>query len=308
MKKITAYIILVTLLLYAVRAIEYAGIRKLESGEFAKLNTAFLQKNHFEILIIGSSRAECQYYPPLIDSATGLKSFNLGMTGATMPLIRSSLEAYLENSNAPKTVILNLDLHAFKDNPDSIFHYPRYFPFLANKKLYEGLCEHDERFPYFRYIPYYSMPHFGTRYLNAAIRGWTGKTGYYDTMYVNGFSPSETNPLMPKPDSYQTHEYTSIPQPYVFKNLDRIISICKIHNISVCMVVSPIYYEWEEKITNYNELIDTFQQYALQHDADFIDLSNDSLRFSKVYYTDPAHYNRTGAIIFTRRFLKEFRQ
>src|SRR4051812_41780984 len=113
MKRPLIFILISITLLYVVRAIEYTGIRKNEKGEFAKLRVAFEEKNNFDILIIGSSRAECGFYSPLIDSLTGLHSYNIGMTGAAMPFIRSTLEAYLENSKAPRYVILNLDLHSF---------------------------------------------------------------------------------------------------------------------------------------------------------------------------------------------------
>src|SRR5882762_1000467 len=98
LKRSLIFILISLALLYVLRAIEYAGIRKNKKGEFAKLNQAFEEKNNFDILVIGSSRAECEFYTPIIDSATGLHSFNIGMTGAVMPLIRATLEAYLVHS------------------------------------------------------------------------------------------------------------------------------------------------------------------------------------------------------------------
>ncbi|HTF02633.1 MAG TPA: hypothetical protein VK826_01355, partial [Bacteroidia bacterium] len=149
MKRALLYVFLAIVLLYAVRALLYEGLHRTKSGEFAKLRTVFEEKNNFDVIIIGSSRAECQFYNPIIDSVTGLSSYNLGMTGATMPLIAATLEAYLENSEPPKYVVLNIDLHSLSDNTDTVYLFPRYFAFLDNEKLYEGLVARDKRFLYF---------------------------------------------------------------------------------------------------------------------------------------------------------------
>lgn len=290
------------LLLYAVREWEYAGIRRNKTGEFAKLREAFLEPHPCDLLIIGSSRAECQFFPPVIDSVTGLKSFNIGMTGATMPFIRASFEAYLENSPPPKYVVLNLDLHSFMDKPDTVYKFPRYFAYLSNEKLRDGLEEHDKRFAYFRWLPFYSMPYYGTHYLDASIRGWLGKPGNYDSTYYSGFAPSERNPALGNFDTLTITSYASAPQEYVQTNLDRITEICAKNKIQLILVVSPLFRRWQESVLNYDKLVGKYRDYAKAHTLVFLDFSNDPVRNDQSLYADPAHLSRTGAILFSRRF------
>lgn len=297
-----AYVIAAIALLYLVREFEYAGLRRNKSGEFAKLRETFLEPHPCDILFIGSSRAECQFYPPVIDSATKLHSFNIGMMGATMPFIRAGFEAYLENSPPPKYVVLNLDLHTFADSPDTVYQFPRYFAFLSNEKLYEGLQYHDKRFRYFKTLPFYSLPYFGSHYLDASLRGWLGRPGNYDSLYVQGFSPSVPNNKAGSLDTMAMPSYASVPRPFVRENLDRIVEICNAKHITLILVISPLFHRWQESVINYDTLVDDFKRYAGDHQLLLLDLGNDSLRDHAEYYADPAHLNRTGAILFSRHF------
>ncbi len=308
MKRALIFASLAIVLLYAVRMIEYAGIRRNAKGEFAKLRQTFLEKNNFNLIVIGSSRAECQFYTPLIDSATGLKSFNIGMVGSIMPFTRATLEAYLVNSKAPEYVVLNLDLHSFSDNPDTVYSFPRYFAYLENEKLYEGLKERDKRFTYFKYLPFYSMPYYSARYLNSSLRGYTGTQGKYDADFELGFAPHPQNTRLGDLDTMTIPVFNNHPSALIWQELERIEAICKKNGSQLILVVSPLFYRREEKEVNYSRFIGEFSSFAIKHNLPFIDLSHDSIRQNKTFFADPAHLNKAGALAFTRRFCAELRQ
>ncbi len=308
MKRSLIFVCFAIALLYVVRSIEYAGIKKNKQGEFAKLRLAFEDKNNFDLVVIGSSRAECAFYTPMIDSSTGLTSFNLGMTGATMPFIRSTLEAYLENSTSPKYVILNLDLHSFADNPDTIYSFPRYFAFLNNEKLFQGLKARDHRFTYFKYLPFYSMPFYSARYFSSSIRGWIGKVGKYDPDYVQGFAPYVKNNKMGDLDTLSIPIFNTPAPKYEWDEIAKIDSICKKNNSKLIFVLAPIFHRWEVNVVNYGQLKQQFHSYADLNAIPFIDLSEDSIRFNKELYSDGPHLDKAGAMLFTSHFIQDFRQ
>jgi hypothetical protein len=308
MKRSLIFASLAIVLLYAVRAIEYAGIRRNAKGEFAKLRQAFLEKNNFDLIVLGSSRAECQFYTPLIDSATGLTSFNIGMIGSIMPFTRATLEAYLVNSKAPKYVVLNLDLHSFSDNPDTVYSFPRYFAYLQNEKLYEGLKARDKRFTYFKYLPFYSMPFYSARYLNSSLRGWTGTQGKYDADFVQGFAQHPQNKQIGDLDTMTIPVFNNNPSALIWEELEKIEVICKQNGSQLILVVSPLFHRWEKNVVNYPAFISRFSSFAVKHNLPFIDLSHDPVQRNKTFYADPAHLNKAGAIAFSRRFCEELRQ
>jgi hypothetical protein len=302
MKRPLLFAFIAIALLYAVRAFEYAGLRKNETGIFAKLRLAFEEKNNFNLVILGSSRAESQYYTPHIDSATGLRSYNLGMTGAVLPFMRATLEAYLVHSNPPQYVVLNLDLHSFSDNPDTVYNFPRYFAYLDNEKLYEGLKSRDKRFFFFKYFPFYSMPYYTSRYFNSSIRGWIGKPGKYDADYESGFAPEPVNPRLGDYDTMSIRIFNHPAPDFAWTELHKIDSICRKNGSKLILVTSPLYYRWELHVINHSLLLAQFRDYAAEHKIAFIDLSHDPIRFDQELYADPAHLNKQGAMVFTRHF------
>ncbi|MEO5644525.1 MAG: hypothetical protein ABIQ40_17735 [Bacteroidia bacterium] len=302
MKRPLLFAIISLVLLYAVRAVEYAGLRRNVKGEFAKLRQTFIEENNYDLLIIGSSRAECQFYTPRIDSITGLKSFNIGMIGSIMPFTRATLEAYLVHSKAPKYVVLNLDLHSFSDNPDTVYNFPRYFAFLGNDKLYEGLKARDKRFVFFNYLPFCSMPYYSARYLNASLRGWTGNPGKYDSDYEQGFSPHIQNTTLGDIDTISIAVFNHEPPPIIWEELDKIEAICRQNGSMLILAVSPLFHRWQDKVVNYSTVLEQFHTYATQHNLGFIDLSFDPIQLNKTMYADPAHLNKSGALAFTRHF------
>ncbi|MGV2481112.1 UNVERIFIED_CONTAM: hypothetical protein IGO34_30415, partial [Salmonella enterica subsp. enterica serovar Weltevreden] len=87
------------------------------------------------------------------------------------------LQSYLQYSQVPETVFLECDFHNSHLKTDTIFSFPRYFPFLSNPVLYEGFRAIDPRFRQFRYNPFYSLPYSGIDGLSTALRGWAQKPG-----------------------------------------------------------------------------------------------------------------------------------
>ncbi|MDQ3111749.1 MAG: hypothetical protein M3R17_17810 [Bacteroidota bacterium] len=308
MKRPLLFAITAIALLYAVRAFEYAGIRRNAKGEFAKLRQTFIDTNNFDLLVIGSSRAECEFYTPMIDSLTGLHSFNIGMIGSVMPFTRATLEAYLVHSSAPQYVVLNLDLHSLSDNPDTVYNFPRYFAFLENEKLYEGLKARDKRFFYFKHFPVYSMPYYTSRYFNSSLRGWAGKSGKYDADYTGGFAPHIKNDRLGDLDTMTIPEFNHPVPALIWQELKKIVQICREKKIKLILTTTPLFHRWEEKVVNYQQILSQFRAFAYNQKLPFIDLSHDSIRFSKELYADPAHLAKPGALLFTSRFCADLRQ
>lgn len=301
MKRLVILAVIALALLYTAREVLYMGVRKYDTGEFGKLKHTFVDANDYEMLVIGSSRAESHFHSGIIADSTGLSVYNIGMTGATMPFVYTSLEAYLEKSKTPKYVILNIDYHVLMDPVDSIHHFPRYFPYIGeNEALYNGISELDPRFPYFRYLAPYSMPYFGSRYLNVALRGFAGKPGKYDSTYVNGWSPTE-QALIPI-DSCDYAPYLSEGPEQIWESMVKIDSLCKSKQAMLLIVLSPLYEKQSNAIINEKELKDRIGAFQTETDGFVFDYSRDTLCARPEYFADPAHLNKSGAMVFSRRF------
>jgi len=276
-------------------------------GEYDKLNTIFLKKNQFNTLVIGSSRAESHFNPAIIDPVTGLNTFNAGLEGATMPFILASLEAYLLKSEAPVNVILNLDLHAFKGNTDTIHRFPRYFPYLSNEILYQRLKLRDSRFGYFKFIPFYSMPFFNDRYLDASFRGFSGMPNEFDRTLIRGYAPVPEK-LQQDVDTVNYTLFRSEPRLLVIESFKAIALICKEKNCKLIVVVSPMYDKARSALLNHDNLLEAFKRISESNNAVFIDYSKSEMTNNKLYFADPHHLNKKGSEVFSLQFASDLLQ
>lgn len=306
MRRLLTYIGVCIALLYGVRALVYVGIRSNSSGEFDKLNTAFSIKHETDILIVGSSRAECQLYPPIIERSSRLRVYNIGMKGATLPLVKSCYQAFRENSPAPKKVVLLADIHSLGDRPDSIYHYPRYFPYLSNSKLYEGLNELDPRFTGFKWNAAYSLAHLSDKYRNAAIRGFTGRKSKYDYLYANGYSPCEAVMNDSTFFSLRPHAYPNRLPEHFTQALQDLAELCRRDGAQLIVLLAPVHHTYTKQLPGYEARIA-----ELQVLCDQLQISCGNPVFSgnmqdRRLYADPAHYTMKGALLYslyTAKFL-----
>lgn len=300
MKKIFIYLLLVICLSYVAREFIYVGLRKSSSGEFGKLNTLFIKQNFYDVLIIGSSRAESHFVPSVVDSVTGLDCFNAGQSGAMQELNLTILRSYLVHSTAPKILVLNIDIHLPNKGSDTIHHFPKYFPYLGNNVLYEHLKKRDPRFSWFKWISFYSLPYINDYYLAASLRGWMDGKAEEDKEYTKGFIPEQKRVEDPDKDSYPPIDYTIDSE--VCRNVSEIISVCKQNNIWPVLVVSPLYYRVSESITDKVASISLLKKLANEHDIPFLDYTTDEMCYKKEYFVNPRHLNKTGAHIFSQKF------
>lgn len=300
-------VLITVLLAYIAREVLYAGARSHERGLYQKLNTIFLQSNSYDMIFLGSSRAESHFDPEVIDSITGLQSYNAGLEGASMAFVHTAFKAYLHKSEAPRFAVLNVDLHSPGINYDTVHHFPRYFPYLSNPELYKGLASRDKRFALFRWIPFYSMPYYSAKYLNASLRGLAGAGGPLDTGWVQGFvplGPAQTVPL----DTFAYGSYSVSLPPVFFESLDSIAALCKRKSISLVMVLSPVYHRQVHALENRLQLTRKLREYAAKEGIPLIDHFETPVSYRPGLFADPDHLNSMGSRIFSRIAGAELRQ
>ena len=300
MKKIILYLFLIIVAGYAVREILYCGLRENKCGIFDKYNTIFLNRNNFETIIIGSSRAESHYSCKIIDSALHTNSYNIGIQGASQPFALDVFNAYLENSAFPKNVIFNIDHHINTCDNDTVFMFPRYFPYLKNKTLYNALKKRDKRFTAFRYVPYYGLAYMGDNYFSGALRGVFNKPGKYDLNYYKGYTKIMDVKWKYKP-------YYACDEDVMYNRIDSISALCKEHHANLFLVISPIYFKAEALILNRKELIKKLNDKARANGLTLLDYSDDVISKDSSLFADPYHLKEQGALLFTNELTKDLK-
>jgi hypothetical protein len=303
-KKIITYVTACICILFVYRSFLYFGIRKNKQGIFSKYNDVFLKEgNTYDVLFLGSSRAEMHFEPQIFDSITKLNSYNLGISGASVKVNFIVLKTYCHQHQKPKHIILNLDYFSLKSDSDTLNDFPRYFPYLNNDYLRAGLNTVDDRFTSFYYNPFHSLPYTQIDFLSASLHGWLNISGKYDTLMYKGFQTIPSN---------EEGQISKVKPIYSFiskKNrnyIDSIISFSKKNQINLTLLTTPIYGRGYNHVLNKSVLVNQLNHIACINHIPYFDYT-DSLIFDdpKLYF-DEEHLNLKGAKKFSNHFSVSF--
>lgn len=291
--------------LFVVRELIYMGVRMNKQGVYEKYNTMFLKENAYDVVFLGSSRAETHFNPHIFDSITGAFSYNLGVTGATPRIAFAVLKAYCFKSKKPKYIVFDLDFHFLKHGIDTIRHFPRYFPFLANDVLLQEFNNIDDRFISFKYNPFHSMPYSNVRMLGASLHGWLNKQGKYDTTYYKGYAGVIFDEFPHKKVHHPFYGFIHVRERAY---IDSIIHFSQRNKINLILVSSPMYKGAEDEMLNKKAVVTQLKNIALINKLEYWDMSKSAYSNKEEYFTDNFHMSAPGARLFTLGFAFNFQQ
>lgn len=303
-KKIAIYTIAFICLLFVYRAFLYTGIKKNKQGVFNKYNELFLkQGNTYDVLFLGSSRAEMHFNPKVFDEITGLNSYNMGMSGASPKISLALLKTYCHQHQKPKHIIFNLDYFSLQNDTDRLNDFPRYFPYLKNSYLRHELNRMDNRFNSFYYNPLHSLPYTQIDYLSNSLHGWLNISGKYDTLMYKGYQTSELKGLNTDDEPKPIYSFISM------KNrgyIESIILFTKTNNIKLTLITSPVFGGGKKNVLNKTALTNQLKNIAYSNHISYFDYT-DSLNYQNPQlFADYFHLNRQGALKFSQSISLSF--
>lgn len=296
-RKAILYFAVITALLYALRYLHYQGLLRQQRGYYAKYNTCFFEKNNFNVLFLGSSRAEMHYDIALFDSLTGQNAFNLSLAGATPQVAFAALKGYLQNSAPPAYLVYEVDYCALKFKSEGIREFNNYFPFLSNSTLRHEFTAIDSRMQQFYYNPYFSFPYTGFRNLSTSLHGWLGIPNKTDSLYDRGFFKEVVRPQLTYLPSNRYYDFIN---PTDRRCLDSIIACCRKNNIRITLVSSPVFGGGVVEISNKPQMMQQLNNIAAIHGIRYFDLSSAPFCNDRSLFIDHYHLNYRGALKFTR--------
>ncbi len=285
----------ITALLFLLRSWHYDNLLMQQEGYYAKMRTAFLDSNRYDVLFLGSSRVEMHYDTRLFDSLTGANSFNLGMAGATPQLAWAVLKGYLEKSEKPRMLFYELDYHALKDSRE-IKDFNNYFPVLRNATLRHQLSRIDGRMTHFYYNPYYSWPFTGIQNLSTGLHNRLHRPNRTDSLYHKGFVKEV---LRPELKYLPATPFDSHPGPVNRQYLDSLMQFCRHENIELHLVTSPMFAGGNLEVRNREAVRQELEAMAKTNGLRWSDLSSLPFCDERSLFVDHYHMNERGARKFT---------
>lgn len=281
----TAQILLLILILLVVLDWAYTTVY-LHSSNRGKVENVFnSEARNFDVIILGSSRANNHFVPQLFEQK-GLKTFNYGMSGAHLFEASLMLKLMAERNYKIKTVILEADL-GLNNEKESEAIAAKFLPFIYKSEIikihFEGQKDFDALYyiPFYRYVAFDALIGFREMYTTATHQPTNvlEHQGYHPLGHKPGNMKNDIRALKPIRNKYY----------------EEIKKICKLKNYKLITVMTPMcsnvkgldYFEKANKI--YPEIYNL--ENVVQGDQ---------------YFSSCGHLNDAGARLFTNRILERF--
>lgn len=295
------FFFLVTGLAFALHATINHGLRSIKTSKFGAMNRIMSGKVNADVVISGSSRALSHYDPRLIQQATGLTAYNIGMNASQIDFEKVMLDAYLAHNTKPRLVIQNLDLFSFVvTKPGEIYDPGYYVPYLSDTNLYRFFLKIDPNVWKWKYIPLYGYTVEDMRFTWVeGLLGCVGIDGPED--YYLGFNPRHR---AWNDDFFNFRKQHASGFSYAMDtngiaSLQGIIQTCNDHGVPLLMVYSPEYSEIQSAETNRADIFREFRVLAEQGHVGLWDYSDSPLCQDRRWFQNSQHLNDEGAERFS---------
>nr|WP_303317388.1 hypothetical protein [Flavivirga sp. MEBiC07777] len=265
----------------------------------------FNGKINSEIVIIGNSKAEAHYNPGIIEDLTKHSTYNLGVSGTPLNILKIRWQSYINNNNKlPKLLIIDVDNNILGTS-NSLFEKFQYLPYTS-KKEYQNVAKYvDEDYYYEKLIPMYKYRGYEMQVFNKLKA--IGNTNDCGHIY-KGFKPHDklwdennwaifSKRLLNK----DKMDFQNIYKKGI-EELNGIILFCKKNKIQVCFIRSPKYYKANNYRKKRSDYVDSvLSEIALKNKIRYINFFKDTLTYDKTKFYDKSHLNLEGANIFSNK-------
>jgi hypothetical protein len=306
--KIVAFFALVSGLLFSTDELVNTGLRRIETSSFGVTNRIVGGQISAGILITGSSRAQTHYDPRVVERATGLSTYNIGINGSQTDMQVAMLKTYLRHNRAPRLLIHNLDLFAFQTTKE-IYDPAQYLPYLHEEEIYRAISRvHADAWKW-KWLPLYG---YATQDLRLTwLRGLKGLVGMNppETHFL-GFTPRVTDwtgDFEKYRESHPNGVAFEIEETGV-KDLEDVALLARSANVPVLFVYSPEYYEMQRMERNRQDIFARFHAIASTSGAQVWDFSDSEICRNRTYFYNSQHLNALGAERFSVALAERIRE
>lgn len=285
--------------LYGLQMIVDSGLRKSKHLLYAEWNDIYNGTVNADLIVMGSSRAELQISPTILDRNLKLETYNLGISAWTFPMQHARFKIFLKHNAKPHYIVHSMDLQMFSRRED-LFNYQQFLPYLSDDDIksaakgYKGEFGASQYyFPMFKYNGNMDLAATGfLEFFNLAESRRVSVKGYreQDLKWDGSFETFKKK----FPGGY-THSFDS----EVVKEFDAYLNFCRQNDIKVILAFSPEYFELQPLLVNREEIMNVFRDISKKHNIPFLDYSNHPIAFDKTYFYNSEHLTKQGAEQFS---------
>ena len=273
------------------------GLKRSSVDFFGKMNAAGNEKERTDIFLIGSSRTLVQADPVIIDSITGLSSFNYGLNAITVKSCYNILRYAVLKHPGARLAVFNIDYNMFsplKDPYKDPFYYA-YEPAVPSLLMSDsGVRKQIHRIGIFDICMYDDMAKY------AAISGFISP-GKKITGMHKGYLLQPQREAFEVPDAANLAKRAAPFSEGGIQILSEATEICERHQIIPVFVIAPYPQEYSPQnyITNFDMIIGRVKALAARKNISLLDYRNIPLTNDLSYFYNVNHLNIKGARIYS---------
>lgn len=259
--------------------------REIRSGNYAS-----------DIVIMGTSRALEHYDPAVIDSITGLSSYNLGMGGYGINVEMMKYRYYCHYNHQPQYLIYDIDqLPLVLDNAPHMHQSEQFLPLFYDGAIRGDLMKvgyswKDACIPMARYWGYQIQNKRG-------LQECVNLKQYCDYPSYKGHHPD--------PDSWDASRLQfkdTIPSHVDDEAKDLFLNFvqeCQENGIQLIFVTSPVYYRYVEMSPGWNRYIAWFDSIAESSDIPYLNYMDNPICRDLMMFNAGVHLTPDGTKIWS---------
>jgi hypothetical protein len=298
MKKYLKSVLLFTILLYGIafvlNAVIDKNLRKSHMRILEVWNEIYDGGTHYDVLLMGNSRAYTLYNPRILDSVLHVNSLDLGVSGGPIEPQYLKFRVYCNHNTNPKLIIQNIDILTLAGFGS--MEKEQYIPYLSDDTIF-GTVSHYLGYTFFdRYVPMYK--YCGHREF---VMEGLGLTHLANTLYKGYFEVNQ--PWNGSCDGHRldTLKYVDYKKdPVALKVFDDYLKACKQKHIKIIFVYAPMYEGLTKKIKDLGRMFAMYDSYARKYHIKILNYTwMPSVTRDTTYFWDALHLNGKGAKVFS---------
>ncbi len=278
------------------------NLRHSDARMFHTYNAILDDNLQCDALIMGSSRGQVQYSPRIIDSITGLNSYNISVDGRCIDAEVTIYNFYRRHQPKPKVIIQNIDWGTLQMSNG--YEREQYLPYLRkDNDLYREIKERedfswaDHYLPLVRYAGYHETIKEGL-----GVKAKMARPNNIDCGYIAMDKAWDGNTFR----AIDSISFTVNDE--AVEIFDRYLQRCKQEGIEVVMVFAPFYIGATEKMGNdVDTMFALYQGFADKYGYPILNYTYDSVSYDTLNFYNASHLNRRGAEQFSLKLAQDLK-
>lgn len=271
-----------------------ASIRENKNVKVSYITSDYLQ---FDALFLGPCETSWGAMPTIIDSITGLHSYNLALSHSDYADNYLHLYLYLKYNPAPDYLFIYATPEAF-DTVANAFHSYRFAPFVKDSVVNSTIRDCDPTYAKFARIPLVRYGYYNRQLLYEALQGsyhWI--MGRQEPFYASGYIPA--NQLL---WANHTTDFFAVLDDSIHYNIEptrekyfrKVLELAIDYGIKPIVYEAPLLKEYQRIQANRQEMLSKIEEIAYEFGVQFWTFDTLAICSKKEYFFTPLSMNPEG--------------